>query len=318
MIADYKSKRDGMICTEEDKLAQLLDDINQKVEKVRYGWEQKREQLQLIRNILEHDDYKNVTGLHKALNDYLSAQDEQADQEDEHLKSEEEEVAAEQNTLNTHPCPCVWGEWSEWDECPVSCGGGAKNRHRDVAKEATNGGDECDGMASETASCRMNPCPIHCHWGSWGEFGECDTLCGDGLRERKRVHEIVAQYGGEDCEGSDTDNKVCNVLEETRLEVAEQKARIEELEKELAGETEVECEMIDNQYWSYGDYQTVRDVSDYKECCRLCKEDPKCQNFSFGKDGHGYANQCFKKRGGNPQGRPEFMSSPKDISACAC
>ena len=34
MMADYKSKRDGMICTEEDKLAQLLDDINQKVEKV--------------------------------------------------------------------------------------------------------------------------------------------------------------------------------------------------------------------------------------------------------------------------------------------
>ena len=125
---------------------------------VRYGWEQKREQLQLIRNILEHDDYKNVTGLYKALNDYLTAQDKQANQEDKHLKSEEEEVAAEQNTLKTHPCPCVWGEWSEWGECSVSCGGGVKYRQRDVATEATNGGDECDGMASETASCRMNPC----------------------------------------------------------------------------------------------------------------------------------------------------------------
>ena len=78
---------------------------------------------------------------------------------------------------------------------------------------------------------------ISCVWGHWGEFGECDTLCGDGLRERKRVHEIVAEYGGEDCQGSNTDTKACNVLEETRLEVAEQKARIEELEKELAGET---------------------------------------------------------------------------------
>ena len=74
---------------------------------------------------------------------------------------------------------------------------------------------------------------IDCVWGSWGEWGECDTLCGDGLRERGRVHEIVAEYNGKECPGEPTDDKVCNVLEETRREVAEQKARIEELENEL-------------------------------------------------------------------------------------
>ena len=64
--------------------------------------------------------------------------------------------------------------------------------------------------------------------------------------------------------------------------------------------------------------KTVHDVSDYSECCRLCKEDPECENFSFGKEGHGYAKQCHKKRGGSPQGRSEFISSPRNISECSC
>ena len=79
-----------------------------------------------------------------------------------------------------------------------------------------------------------------------------------------------------------------------------------------------ECTWIDNQYWSYGDYQTIHDVSDYMACCRLCKEDSECTNFSYGKEGHGYAKQCFKKRGGSAQGRSEFISSPRNISECSC
>ena len=82
--------------------------------------------------------------------------------------------------------------------------------------------------------------------------------------------------------------------------------------------TILECEWLDNKYYSYGDYQTVNDISDHKFCCRLCKADPQCTNFSFGKEGHGYANQCHKKRGGSASGRSEFISSPVDISGCSC
>ena len=64
-----------------------------------------------------------------------------------------------------------------------------------------------------------------------------------------------------------------------------------------------ECVWIDNQYWSYGDYETIHDVSDYMDCCRLCKDDSECTYFSYGKEGHGYAKQCFKKRGGSAQGK---------------
>ena len=83
-------------------------------------------------------------------------------------------------------------------------------------------------------------------------------------------------------------------------------------------EGDEECVWIDNQYWSYGDYETIHDVSDYMDCYGLCKDDSECTNFSYGKEGHGYAKQCFKKRGGSAQGRSEFISSPRNISKCSC
>ena len=83
---------------------------------------------------------------------------------------------------------------------------------------------------------------------------------------------------------------------------------------------EEQCVRIDNQYWSYGDYKTVHDVSDYEECCRLCKEDPECENFSYGKEGYNYGKQCYKKRGGNlgSSAYSQFISSPRYISECSC
>ena len=78
------------------------------------------------------------------------------------------------------------------------------------------------------------------------------------------------------------------------------------------------CEEIDNQYYSYGDYQVIHNVADFTECCRICKDDPECQNFSFGKEGTQYSNQCHKKKGGNLGSRSEFISSALDISSCSC
>lgn len=37
-------------------------------------------------------------------------------------------------------------DWSAWQDCPVTCGGGKQNRTRDVAVPATNGGKECVGI----------------------------------------------------------------------------------------------------------------------------------------------------------------------------
>ena len=51
---------------------------------------------------------------------------------------------------------CLWGPWSSWDQCSVSCGGGGvSKRTRTVAIPEKNGG-ECSGEAEETAECSTN------------------------------------------------------------------------------------------------------------------------------------------------------------------
>ena len=62
---------------------------------VRFGWEQKKEQLDLLHEILHREEYKNVTGLAEVLNVYLEEQYDLLDEEDVKLKQEEDEVAYE-------------------------------------------------------------------------------------------------------------------------------------------------------------------------------------------------------------------------------
>ena len=125
---------------------------------MRWGWTLKGEQLDLIRDILHHEDYKNITGLAKVLNQFLEEQYDQMDMEGEHLDQEESEVAAAKAALNSHPCPCVWGEWSNWGLCSATCGGGVSNRNREVEKEAVNGGDQCEGSTDDEEACHQEPC----------------------------------------------------------------------------------------------------------------------------------------------------------------
>ena len=56
-----------------------------------------------------------------------------------------------------------WGEWTEWDQCSVSCGGADQGRTRECDSPAPQfGGDDCLYMYtdnSETQRCNENPCP---------------------------------------------------------------------------------------------------------------------------------------------------------------
>ena len=54
---------------------------------------------------------------------------------------------------------CEWGSYSEWSSCTVSCGGGEKSRTRAVATAASNGGQDCEGEATETMVCNEAACP---------------------------------------------------------------------------------------------------------------------------------------------------------------
>merc|ERR1712142_785748 len=169
LMANYRAMFADNVCHNPDMLNASLLIIEAKIEKVRWGWTLKGEQLDLIRDILHHEDYKNITGLAKVLNQFLEEQYDQMDMEGEHLDQEESEVAAAKAALNSHPCPCVWGEWSKWTP-----------------------------------------------------WGECDKEYGDGQRHSQRMHLVPALFGGEECEGEETQTKPCNNLLECRQKEQEQ------------------------------------------------------------------------------------------------
>ena len=56
-----------------------------------------------------------------------------------------------------------WGDWTDWETCPVTCGGADQSRTRECDTPAPEyGGDDCtvDGSTgSETQRCNENPCP---------------------------------------------------------------------------------------------------------------------------------------------------------------
>ena len=60
----------------------------------------------------------------------------------------------------------VWGEFAEWNDCPVSCGGGERSRVRTCDSPApAHGGNDCtvDGSSNtEVERCNENPCPGYC------------------------------------------------------------------------------------------------------------------------------------------------------------
>ena len=72
----------------------------------------------------------------------------------------------------------------------------------------------------------------------------------------------------------------------------------------------------------------IDDVTLVSECCRLCKEDTACEQFSFhqgphlGSAGAGHGSKCILNWGddelkiGGYWGA--YIASPADISECSC
>lgn len=111
---------------------------------------------------------------------------------------------------NIHACPIdgVWGNWSEWSSCTVTCGPGTQERTRECTPPR-HGGKDCQGPSRESRECNERPCPIDGMWKEWTIWSECSLTCGGGERIRSRLC-VPPQHGGKDCSGSSTETEACN------------------------------------------------------------------------------------------------------------
>lgn len=93
----------------------------------------------------------------------------------------------------------VWGQWSEWSRCSVTCGIGHETRER-----------RCEGRECKGQSVQTRECMVDCKgtWGCWSDWSPCSVSCGWGIRKRYRSclgasctgeHMQEEQCGGPPC-----------------------------------------------------------------------------------------------------------------------
>jgi hypothetical protein len=128
----------------------------------------------------------------------------------------------EVDTCNEHPCPIdCEGSWSSWTECSQQCTDcqsygsiGSKSRTFTVTVQAQHGGKQCPTPhnTQEEKICNDKCCPVDCV-GSWDEFSECSSSCGNGVKGRTYRISQPALYGGAECPRCDlsTHTVACNL-----------------------------------------------------------------------------------------------------------
>ncbi|CAJ1421885.1 unnamed protein product [Effrenium voratum] len=89
------------------------------------------------------------------------------------------------------------GDWSEWSECSISCGGGDQTSLFTVQQTSRFHGGECRYYHNEERKkpCNTQPCPRDCKLGHW-QKGDCSAHCGGGTRNNTRSLDSESEFGG--------------------------------------------------------------------------------------------------------------------------
>lgn len=110
---------------------------------------------------------------------------------------------------------CLWGSWERWGPCTCKCGGGQRNRYREIMRMPQDGGAMCQPKdKEETEPCNTQPCDdvvcVDGEWGEWEEWNACSASCEGGTKFRNRVAKTTANECGKPVTGLSRDTVNCN------------------------------------------------------------------------------------------------------------
>jgi len=92
---------------------------------------------------------------------------------------------------------CDISEWTHWDKCGKTCGGGQQHRQRQVHQFPMNGGKNCPVDLMQTRGCNELPCGGQdCEVSDWGDWLPCTAKCGVGQEIRHRTVTKNRMLGG--------------------------------------------------------------------------------------------------------------------------
>jgi hypothetical protein len=123
---------------------------------------------------------------------------------------------ATERSCNNDPCPvnCELKEWTGWSKCSAECGGGVRQRLREVSQAPRNGGEPC-GETSETKACNIEACEKDCELHDWAAWSACSKDCDGGTQKRQKYVKFQPEGQGtcaDEWDMSRLQYKECNVF----------------------------------------------------------------------------------------------------------
>merc|ERR1712048_919458 len=102
---------------------------------------------------------------------------------------------------------CIMSDWTEWDSCDRTCGGGQQQRHRQIHTFPKNGGNMCpvDSYTSSFVTIMVKGCNLQacvqqdCILSPWSHWSACSGDCGTGQVTRSRSITQFAVSSGVGC-----------------------------------------------------------------------------------------------------------------------
>jgi len=108
-------------------------------------------------------------------------------------------------SCNTQDCP-VWGSWSAFGQCSMTCQGGYKHATR-VCIGGVVGDEGCVGDTKKSQKCNTHLCPV---WSAWAQTSPCSVTCGNGGQTTHKRQCNNGNVGDSGCEGSDVKYESCS------------------------------------------------------------------------------------------------------------